>query len=307
LYTGVVPVRVRSDLSVPLGTQLFWQLRYAIATGEYAPGERLPTVREMAAALRVNANTIRAVYSRLQDEGWVVARRKIGTVVTDQPPRSHDAALELILERAFAEAATNGISGEELAAGAFARAAQSAASRATHLLFAECGRQEAQSLAAQLADVFEGELDAVDGCVISEVPERLAADPTIDAVVTTVHHAEEVRPLASHLPVVSLMPSSEFLGSVAEIARLAPGARVGVPGPCRTPRKNVASTIRRLGHGLEVVETDTGDDPRIAACDVIIAWTDDVLAALPPGIRVLPWAGQIDPAGIAHLRRQLGL
>jgi GntR family transcriptional regulator len=307
MYTGVVPVRVRSDLSVPLGTQLFWQLRYAIATGEYTPGERLPTVREMAAALRVNANTIRAVYSRLQDEGWVVARRKIGTVVTDAPPRSHDAALELILERAFAEAATNGISGEELAAGAFARAAQSAASRATHLLFAECGRQEAQALAAQLADVFEGELDAVDGCLINEVSERLAADSTIDAVVTTVHHAEEVRPLASHLPVVSLMPSSEFLGSVAEIARLAPGTRVGVPGPCRTPRKNVAATIRRLGHGVDVVETDTGDDPRIAACDVIVAWTDDVLAALPAGIRVLPWAGQIDPAGIAHLRRQLGL
>jgi DNA-binding transcriptional regulator YhcF (GntR family) len=300
-------VRVRSDLSVPLGTQLFWQLRYAIATGEYTPGERLPTVREMAAALRVNANTIRAVYSRLQDEGWVVARRKIGTVVTDEPPRSHDAALELILERAFADAAAHGISGEELAAGAFARAAQGAAARARHLLFAECGRQEAESLAEQLASVFEGELDAVDGCTINEVAERVAADPSIDAVVTTVHHAEEVRPLASHLPVVSLMPSSELIGSVSEIARLAPGTRVGVPGPCRTPRKNVASTIRRLGHGLEVLETDTGDDPRIAGCDVVIAWTDEVLAALPPGIRVLPWAGQIDPAGIAHLRRQLGL
>jgi GntR family transcriptional regulator len=60
---------VRTDLSVPLGTQLFWQLRYQIATGEYAPGERLPTVREMAAALRVNANTIRGVYARPPGRG----------------------------------------------------------------------------------------------------------------------------------------------------------------------------------------------------------------------------------------------
>jgi DNA-binding transcriptional regulator YhcF (GntR family) len=302
-----VPVRVRSDLSVPLGTQLFWQIRYAIATGEYVPGERLPTVREMAAALRVNANTIRAVYSRLQDEGWVVARRKVGTVVTDAPPRSHDAALELILGQAFAEAAAHGISSEELAAGAFARAAQGAATRARHLLFVECGRQEAEALAGQLAKTLGDEVDEVESCTINEVSDHLAADPTIDAVVTTVHHAEEVRPLASHLPVVSLMPSSEYLGSVAEITRMRPGTRVGVPGPCRTPRKNVAATIRRLGHGLEVIEADRGDDAAIATCDVVVAWTDEVLATLPPGARVLPWAGQIDPAGIAHLRRQLAL
>jgi DNA-binding transcriptional regulator YhcF (GntR family) len=128
---------VRTDLSVPLGTQLFWQLRYQIATGEYEPGERLPTVREMAAALRVNANTIRGVYARLQDEGWVVARRKVGTVVADPLPRPHDDALEMLLDRMFDEAARHGVAADELAAAAFARAAQRATVGARRLLFVE--------------------------------------------------------------------------------------------------------------------------------------------------------------------------
>ena len=165
---------VRSDLSVPLGTQLFWQIRYAIATGAYQPGERLPTVREMAAALRVNANTIRSVYARLQDEGWVVARRKIGTVVADPPPRSHDDELEVILDRAFDEAAAHGVSADELAAAAFARAAQRAAVGARHLVFVECSTSEAASFARELRGSLGDLVETVDASTITDLPQRLA-------------------------------------------------------------------------------------------------------------------------------------
>jgi DNA-binding transcriptional regulator YhcF (GntR family) len=42
---------------VPLGTQLAWKLRAAIAGGAMRPGDRLPPVRELAAAAAVNVNT----------------------------------------------------------------------------------------------------------------------------------------------------------------------------------------------------------------------------------------------------------
>ncbi len=297
-------VSVRSDRSVPLGTQLFWQLRYAIATGQYAPGERLPTVREMAAALRVNANTIRGVYARLQDEGWVLARRKVGTVVADPLPRAADVTLELILDRAFEQAATSGIPADEVAAAAFARAAQRAAVGARRLLFVECGNRELQPFVDQLEAALGDAVESIDATTIDDLPDRLLADD-VDAVVTTAYHAEEVRPLASHLPVVSLMLAPDYLDAISELAHLPAGTRVGVAYPCSTPRGNVARTVRRLGPALEVVEADTADAPEIASCAVLVHWGE--IGPLPAGQRSLRWGSGIDPAAIAHLRRQLGI
>ena len=299
-------VNVRSDLSVPLGTQLFWQLRYAIATGEYEPGERLPTVREMAAALRVNANTIRTVYARLQDEGWVVARRKVGTVVADPLPRTYDDALEAILDRAFDEAASQGIEPDEFAAGAFARAAQRAAVGARRLLFVECGRDETEPYVSQLRLAFGDRIDSVEGAVIVEMQDRIAAGD-IDAVVTTAHHAEEVRALVSEVPVVSLLPSPEFMDVVADIAALDPGTRVGVPYPCQTPRRNAVSMIRRIAPRIDVVEAESADDPALQTCDIVIAWSHDATAGLAPDARVLTLNHGVDAAALVHVRRQLGL
>ena len=50
---------------VPISTQIYWQLAYQIESGRLQPGTRLPPVRELGAALRVNPNTVRAVYRRL--------------------------------------------------------------------------------------------------------------------------------------------------------------------------------------------------------------------------------------------------
>ena len=298
---------VRSDLSVPLGTQLFWQLRYQIATGEYGPGERLPTVREMAAALRVNANTIRGVYARLQDEGWVVARRKVGTVVADPLPRPHDDALELLIDRVFEEAAEHGISADELAAAAFARAAQRAAVGARRLLFVECDETELPGYLQQLREAVGDRVESLEATTIADLPERLEhAD--VDAVVTTAFHAEEVRSLAAHLPVVSLMLEPTLLDAVAEVAKLPAGTRVGVLYSCRAPRQNVAGTVRRLGPALEVVEASSVDDPALASCTLVIGWEETAAdRPLRPGQRSLGWSFAIDPVAFVHLRRQLGL
>src|SRR5450759_5094588 len=48
---------IERDSDVPISTQIFWQLSYQIESARLQPGTRLPPVRELGAALRVNPNT----------------------------------------------------------------------------------------------------------------------------------------------------------------------------------------------------------------------------------------------------------
>jgi DNA-binding transcriptional MocR family regulator len=62
------------------------QIEAAIAGGELAPGSRLPTVRELAAALEISPATVAAAYRTLRQRGLVSANTRRGTVVSAQPP-----------------------------------------------------------------------------------------------------------------------------------------------------------------------------------------------------------------------------
>ncbi len=66
---------------IPIGVQLAWALRARIGDGRLAPGQRLPGLRELAEMLGINANTARAVYQRLEQEGLIDSRQGTGTFV----------------------------------------------------------------------------------------------------------------------------------------------------------------------------------------------------------------------------------
>ena len=74
----------RSGLGI--AAQIRARIGFLIADGELAPGERLPSVRALAAQLGVNVNTIRAAYSELERDGLVRTRHGVGTVVLATPP-----------------------------------------------------------------------------------------------------------------------------------------------------------------------------------------------------------------------------
>jgi GntR family transcriptional regulator len=65
----------------PLYAQLERAIRFAIATEKLAVGDRLPTVRQLAVDLRVNANTVARVYGELERAGVLETRRGVGTFV----------------------------------------------------------------------------------------------------------------------------------------------------------------------------------------------------------------------------------
>lgn len=74
-------LQVDRDSGVPVGTQLAWRLRSAIERGELAPGDKLPSLRDAAAAAGVNVNTVRAAYAKLESAGVVSTEQGRGTFV----------------------------------------------------------------------------------------------------------------------------------------------------------------------------------------------------------------------------------
>lgn len=97
----------------PIHAQLARAVRAGIATGALAPGDQLPTVRQLAVELRVNANTVAKVYAALEREGLVDTHRGLGTFVRTRASEAlRDALLEDELRlrslRFVADAATLG-------------------------------------------------------------------------------------------------------------------------------------------------------------------------------------------------------
>jgi DNA-binding transcriptional regulator YhcF (GntR family) len=75
------PFAIDPSDELPVGLQLGWRLRALIRTGELAPGERLPSVRQLAEWARVNVGTVRAVYETLEADGLVETRHGQGSFV----------------------------------------------------------------------------------------------------------------------------------------------------------------------------------------------------------------------------------
>ena len=111
-------IQVDSSDPTPLYAQLDRAIRVAIATGRLKPGEQLPTVRQMAVELRVNANTVSKVYVTLERDGVLETKRGVGTFISSVPAATHDGHREKrltdLVERFLADAASDGFSSREV-------------------------------------------------------------------------------------------------------------------------------------------------------------------------------------------------
>jgi GntR family transcriptional regulator len=102
----------------PIYTQLERGLRAAIAAGRLAVGDQLPTVRQLAVDLRVNANTVARVYTDLERAGVLETRRGVGSFVRAtasdaRPPDEHRRRLKAFVTRMLADAAAAGFTPAE--------------------------------------------------------------------------------------------------------------------------------------------------------------------------------------------------
>ncbi len=76
--------RIDPSSPKPVYQQLMDQIKFSVASARLQPGDRLPTVRDVAVQVRVNRNTVARVYSELEREGLLVTRAGQGTFVGDR-------------------------------------------------------------------------------------------------------------------------------------------------------------------------------------------------------------------------------
>jgi GntR family transcriptional regulator len=111
-------LRIEKGSAVPISRQIAEQIATMSASGTLQPGERLPSVRELARELAVNQNTILRVYERLCGEGLLEMRHGQGTFVTGRmsKPRmaAHRARLVEELRQISRQAAGLGLTSDEL-------------------------------------------------------------------------------------------------------------------------------------------------------------------------------------------------
>ena len=105
--------------ATPIYAQLERALRAGIATGKLRPGDQLPTVRQLAVDLKVNANTVARVYVELERAGVIETRRGVGSFVSAtpaqaHPPREHERRLRAFATRVLSDAERAGFAIDEV-------------------------------------------------------------------------------------------------------------------------------------------------------------------------------------------------
>jgi GntR family transcriptional regulator len=81
----VLRIDLRSP--TPVFRQISDSLRALLVSGGFKPGDRLPTVRQLAIDLAVHHNTVAQAYRLLAEEGWLELRRGRGVTVIDRRPQ----------------------------------------------------------------------------------------------------------------------------------------------------------------------------------------------------------------------------
>ena len=107
--------QIDANHPTPLYAQLDRSIRFAIATGKLRIGDQLPTLRQLAVDLRINANTVAKVYAELERAGVLETRRGVGTFVSARPNeaasrRDRERHLRELAEHFISETQTGGFS-----------------------------------------------------------------------------------------------------------------------------------------------------------------------------------------------------
>lgn len=103
----------------PIYQQLIDQVKRSVSAGLLKPGEQLPTIREVAAELRINFNTVARAYRILHDEGVISTQQGRGTYVLGQPQSDFRASerrhiLEQLVQGWLEEAKELGFRADEI-------------------------------------------------------------------------------------------------------------------------------------------------------------------------------------------------
>jgi DNA-binding transcriptional regulator YhcF (GntR family) len=244
-------------------------LEERIAVGEQLPGSWLPSIRELAAEMGINRNTVSKVYESMSRDGYIEPVPGRGFRVISNRPGGAGAtetadALKTLVRRANAV----GLTREWVVDTVRHAASEVYDERPLRIGFIECNEEGAGVLSENLAKHLGHSVEPV-------LLDDLAAGTDrelgrFDIVMTTLFHLQEVNALVdrTETEVVGINHEVSY-ESILEIARLKPGIRIVVVCPNQRTLERVEGIVRMYARG-EIV-TCTIEDRATAAAALVSA------------------------------------
>jgi len=274
-----------------LRDQLGTQLTLGIISGDLKPGEKLPSVRELARRYKIHSNTVSAAYRDVETRGWLEARKGSGVYVRDQYRASENSSLHGLIENFLAETRARGFSSAEVRE-SLARVLGTAPVR--RIVVIEPEPELAEILAAELRSqitlaVAVGVSQRPDGAAVVALGSRAHTLPS-----GVLHHLLRMRSVPEYLQ-----------GQ----ARPAPDALIGVASSSPEILRRIRTILAAAGLDPEALEfrdaRETGWRRGLNACQFVI--TDVVTAPRLPAKCTARVFRVISDASIAELRQFLAL
>jgi DNA-binding transcriptional regulator YhcF (GntR family) len=316
-------VRLTIDRSqaTPVYQQIKGQIIYAIGTGVFQSGQRLPTIRQLAADLGVAPLTVVQAFEELQKEGLVEVRPGVGAFVVDLHPamieRSRRAVMDEVVTRGIEEANNRGVSAREYARALWDRVFPGAERGNPRALLIGNYEDDTTLLAAEVAEELGAERLKVDGCTVEALrdpsPSTLALIDDVDLVISVPMRFAEVRRLVGDRKLVFGMPIIVSPTTRERWAQLPDSMTVGLVARAASAMqsmRNVVAIYRPATASAPVASFDDegGVIALLNGVDAVIysmGVRDRIQPLLPRNVLALEMAHIPDPAAIGDLRQTL--
>lgn len=299
---------------VPVRQQLKGMFEYAIACGEVAPGETLPSVRALATRIGVAPMTISQVYQELKKQDLVTTRPGSGTRVAENPhgrfsARSEVLALHRRIDTLIDDAAAMGIRPSDLVSMITARLVfRSSLGRRALIVMIGLFRDATASYARFIAHRI-GESASVEPMTIDDIerdPQARARAASADLAVTLMSQHHVVAPLLGNTKTVAVrfIPSEE---TRRQLASIDPMARVVLVSRFAEFLPIMRTGVHRFAPHAEDIAACSLDEESMAAmlrgANVVIFSTgaDSVRDHLDPDMAAFEYRHTPDPGDIERI------
>lgn len=306
--------RLDRDLPIPLGTQLRGLIEFGIAMAELMPGERLPSVREMADLVGVAPMTVAQVYRDLKGKGLIHSLTGSGTYVADTGKRTTHYDHQIVdlhhrIDALIDDGLAMGLRSSDLAGMISARFNErQARGRRKHIIMAGNFQAATTAYARTIAEVL-GSAVTVEALTIDAIARQPGAQQkaaAADIVVTFLHRQREVAALlpGSTVTAISFLPSEETRRSLASLDPLTRVAVVSI-FPEFTPLMKAG--VQRFAPHVPAVAVTLRDAPDLDQilneADVLVYATgaEELVRRLRPGMPAFEYRHSPHPGDIKRV------
>jgi GntR family transcriptional regulator len=251
----MVKFQIQPNSDIPIATQLYDQLSFAITSGQYAPGTQLPSTRQLALWTGAHRNTVSKVYQQLKDAGLVESQAGAGVFVKPQGDMPSLGELHQLARQAIDRFVRSGYGLEQIKQTLMEELNWRL--RCAALLWVACHAHDpgaGEIMANQIRQSLSVPLQVV---TIEDLPYLLDQENSATTIVTNPYLYEATKQAVQgfSIPVIPLQ-IYHYQQEMERVQRLPPNSYVGI----------VASSSGILRVAENIIRSAKGDDIILLSC-----------------------------------------